>query len=366
MEAAAARFAALLNAIASSDIAARAYASAPAAAAAVALLYGAFVLVRFARADSDPAAAAAARRMPPDAFAGQVVLIVGASSGIGEALALEMAERGAVLVLAARRMEQLAALAERCRQVGAHDAMALRLDVLAPDSHAAAVAMVLKKFGRVDVLVCNAGRSQRGLAEKTPLSVDREMFDLNVLGTLSITKAVLPSMLARGSGVIAVTSSIAGKTGSPISSTYSATKAAVNGFFAALRMEVSWRGVSVVVACPGPVHSEITQHAFTEEAGKELGSLSEDAASRMPAERCAKLMAGAIWARLPEVWIAKQPILFYTYVAQFMPGLYYTLAPRIGRRRVEALQRGDAGYDSISSVSGLFGGGGAAAKAKAS
>lgn len=125
--------------------------------------------------------------------------------------------------------------------------------------------------------------------------------------------------------------------------------------------------------------SDITTHAFTEEAGKELGRPSEDVTSRMstercvsltsprrhpaqhaeayfaclmrPSRRCAKLMAGAIWAKLPEVWIAKQPILFYTYLSQYAPSVFTALSKGAGRARVEALQRGDAGYDSISSVS---------------
>jgi dehydrogenase/reductase SDR family protein 7 len=252
------------------------------------------------------------------------------------------------------------ALAEKCRAVGAHDAMAVRLDALAPpETHAAVVDSVVRKFGRIDVLVNNAGRSQRGLVERTPLAVDREMFELNVLGVLSVTKAALPHMLAAGRGVVANTASVAGKTGSPISATYAATKAAVLGFMNSLRMEAGWRGLSVVNVCPGPVDSEVTLHAFTEAPGAELGKPAEDAATRMPARRCARLMAAAIWARLPEAWIAPQPILLYTYVAQFCPALFFSLGQRAGRRRVEALQRGSTGYDSIRSVWGtLFGGGG--------
>ena len=237
----------VVEALQASGVLAAARLHAPAIVAGAAMLYALYKAIRFSQADADTPVIAATRKMPPDAFSGQVVLIIGASGGIGAGLALELAERGAVLILAARRMPELVALAEKCRAIGAHDAMALRFDALgSADSHAQAIAFVIKKYGRIDVLVANAGRSQRGLAEKTPISVDKQMFDLNVIGTLSVVKAVLPHMLERKAGVIALTSSIAGKTGSPISATYSATKAALNGFASALRMEVAWRGTCLM------------------------------------------------------------------------------------------------------------------------
>ena len=316
---------------------------------AVAVLgYAATVAARFARADADGATLAALRALPRDAFRGQVVLLVGASSGIGEALALEMGARGATLVLAARRVERLVDVARRCMEAGSPDASSLRLDVTQFATHASIVDAVVRKHGRVDVLVNNAGASQRGLAERTPLEVDQQMFQLDVFGVLSVTKAVLPHMLAAGRGVIVNTSSVAGLMGTPISSTYSACKHAVQGFAESLRMEVGWRGIDVVNVCPGPVISEITQNAFTEEQGKRLGQPVEDALHRLTAQRCAALMAGAVWARLPEAWIAPQPILLYVYVRQYLPGLFVRMGRSAGRKRVEAFREGRTGYDSLS------------------
>ena len=370
---------------------------------------------RFASSDADGATlrAVSALSAAGCCFEGRVVLLVGASSGIGEALALALAERGATLVLAARRIDKLVEVAKRCMAAGSPDAMALRLDVLDTASHAGAVASLLKRYGRIDILVNNAGRSQRGLAERTPLAVDRDMFELNVFGVISLTKAVLPAMLEAGRGVIVTTSSVAGKTGAPISSTYAATKHALQGFMDSLRMEVGYRGVDVVNVCPGPVISEITQRAFTETAGKELGSPPEDVSSRMtagawgvvaggcaswarprdgmhrgapgcgwvcklgatarrhrgaphtpgihtpPPERCALLITAAIHSKLPEAWMAPQPILFYTYCRQFCPSLFFRLGKSAGRARVEAFQRGNTGYGSLSNpLSMLVGGGG--------
>ena len=299
-------------------------------------------------ADADLACLRAARALPWDAFKGRVVWITGASSGIGEALAYELAGRGAALVLSARRRDRLLAVAQRCGELGAADAYALRLDVAALDSHAPAAASVLARFGRVDVLVNNAGRSQRGLVERTPASVDAAMLALNVGGPLSLTKAVLPAMLAAGRGTIVNTASTAGKLGAPCSATYSATKHALIGWADALRAEVGGRGLHVVNACPGPVQSSIAENAFCDDpSGAPLGEPTEADVVRMPAARCARLMAAAIHAKLPEVWLAPQPILLYMYIAQYLPSLYLALSPVVGAKRVEAFLRGSKGYGSI-------------------
>jgi dehydrogenase/reductase SDR family protein 7 len=304
----------------------------------VACLFGLWLLLRLAtllRSDCDFATAAASRALKHDAFAGQVVWITGASSGIGEALAYEFARQGAHIVLSARRMERLMQVEQRCYELGCPQAEVLRLDLSATGSHAAAAAHVVQRWKRIDVLVNNAGRSQRGLAESTALSVDRELMELNVMGTLSLTHAVLPHMLAARSGLIMNTSSVAGKVGSPISATYSASKFALQGYFDALRMEVAERGVWVTNVCPGPVKSEITMHAFTETAGVAYGKPTEDATKRVTAERCAHLMVAAAAARLYEVWIAPQPILAFTYLAQYAPGVATYLGTRIvGPKRV--------------------------------
>ena len=244
----------------------RAVAAAPVVLSAGAALYVLYRSIRFYRADADGAVVAALARLPAyEAFKGRVVLITGASSGIGEALAYKLAEGGATLILAARRVDRLLKIAERCHELGSPEAMALKLDVLEVNSLEPIISTLVKKFGRIDILCNNAGRSQRGLAERTSVAIDRELFDINVFSVLALTHAVLPVMLAAGSGIIMNTSSAAGKCGAPCSATYAATKAALNGYFDSLRMEVGFRGVDVINVCPGPVMSEITLHAFTGE-----------------------------------------------------------------------------------------------------
>jgi hypothetical protein len=148
----------------------------------------------------------------------------------------------------------------------------------------------------------------------SPLQVDKEMFDLNVLGTLSVIKAALPRLLAQqGGAVLAVTSSVAGKVGSPASSTYAATKGALNAFLDSLRMELTHRGISVVNMCPGPVQSDIVTNAFTEVPGQAVGATGKIDGPRMPTARAALLYAASLWDRVPEPWVSPQPILTFMY-----------------------------------------------------
>ena len=167
---------------------------------------------------------------------GKVIWLTGASSGIGEALAYALASRGALLALSARRKGELEIVQSKC--VNSNEHLVLPLDMLQPDSFAAAVESVHSRFGRIDVLIHCAGISQRGTAVDTELKVDRHLIELNYLGPVALTKQVLPSMLNRGDGQIVVISSLLGKFAMPKRAAYSASKHALHGFFDALRAEV--------------------------------------------------------------------------------------------------------------------------------
>lgn len=299
-------------------------------------------------------------------------------------------------------MDKLQELAKECELAGASSAKAVGVDVLDLKSHGGLdKALSAALGGPVDVLVNNAGRSQRSLAEDTDLEVTRDMMELNVIGNISVTKAVLPGMLARRSGHIVVTSSVAGKVGAPVSSSYAATKHAVQGYYGALRNEVAYRGVDVTLVCPGPVESDITQHgeaaartapparpacpharhwrsvsaqsqppgptaAFTAEHGVKASdaSFAPDKSRRMTAERCAELMARSIHhSKLYEIWVSPQPILLFTMMNQLAPTLAaWVGSTRVGPARVEALRSGKPGYEAVQGLGVMFG---SAAKPKA-
>jgi len=224
-------------------------------------------------------------------FSGKVVWLTGASSGIGEALAYELARRGARLVLSARRLDALEAVRSRCERPDAH--LALALDMTAGETFAARVARVHAHFGRVDMLINNAGITQRSLVEETDVAVDRRLFETDYFGPVALIKHVLPQMLARGEGHLVAVASLAGLVATPYRSSYSAAKAALIAFHDALRAETASRGLRVTVLCPGFVKTQIADSALTG-SGRESAGRHPQPAGIMSAERFARRAADAL------------------------------------------------------------------------
>ena len=237
---------------------------------------------------------------PGISFAEKVVWITGASSGIGEAVAELIASRGAKLVLSARRADQLERVADACRSAGAADCLILPLDVLAYDEHAQATATVLAHYGGIDLLINNAGTSQRSLCKDTRFDVYRQMLEVNVLGQISLTQAVLPSMLERGSGHLAVTSSVAGKVGAPMRTGYCAAKHAVMGFFDALRTEVAGAGLQVTTITPGFIKTDVARNALRGD-GTPMGESDADIEGGMEVGACAAVIVEGFESGAPEI-----------------------------------------------------------------
>jgi len=202
-------------------------------------------------------------------FAGKVVWITGASSGIGEALAYELARQGARLVLSARRQDALEAVRARCERADEH--RVLPFDITYIDNHPALVAEVLAQHGSIDMLINNAGVSQRSLVQDTALSVDRQIFETDYFAPVALLKAVLPHMLARKSGHLVAISSIAGLVATPYRSSYSAAKAAILAFHDALRAETRAAGLKVSVICPGFVATAIADAALVGDGSASAG-----------------------------------------------------------------------------------------------
>ena len=194
----------------------------------------------------------------------KTVVITGASSGIGRATALEMARRGANVVLGARRLDPLEATAAECRKLGVC-ATAVAADVTKPED----CARLISAAGHVDVLVNNAGFAVFDAVAEANADDLRAMMDTNYFGLVHCTKSVLPQMLNRGSGAIVNVASIAGIMGYARMAGYCATKFAVIGFTEALRDEVLGRGVHVALVCPGTTETEFFVKA---ERGKMPGA----------------------------------------------------------------------------------------------
>lgn len=280
-------------------------------------------------------------------LAGKVVWITGCSSGIGEALAYEFASAGCRLVLSARRENLLNKVKQKCIETSrgaltSDDILVQPLDLLDYNSHPSVTETVFKYFKKVDILVNNAGRSQRGLIVETALEVDQQVFDLDLLAPISVTKAILPYMIKQGGGHIMCTSSVAGKLGAPGSASYTAAKHGIQGFFDTLRIECAPDNISVTMACPGPVFSEALVHAFTSEPNKKLNVEMKKSWNRMTAERCAYLMGVAAANKLHEVWLTPNPELFYCYLFQYVPYFAKKIAVRLGQGRANKVKAGIA------------------------
>jgi short-subunit dehydrogenase len=182
---------------------------------------------------------------------GAVVVITGASSGIGAATALAFARRGSRLELGARHLEKLEAVVERCRRAGSPEVRARQVDVGVKAQARAFVASVIKDFERLDCLVNNAGVGWSGRVEEMPEEKVDELIATNLKGVINTTLSALPWMLERKRGVIINIASVTGFRASPYSAVYSATKHGVVGFSHALRGELSGTGVKVCVVYPG-------------------------------------------------------------------------------------------------------------------
>jgi short-subunit dehydrogenase len=197
----------------------------------------------------------------PNQLANKVVLITGASSGFGADAARLFAKEGSIVVLAARRVDRLTSLTEQIRHEGGR-AYALPLDVTEQSQIDEAIQTVLDHFGRIDILFNNAGFGRlRWLESLEPDSDIDAQLDVNLNGVIQVTRAVLPSMLARRSGHIINNSSVAGLIAAPLYTIYAASKYGVRGFTDALRREVAPFGIKVSGLYPGPAATEFGLHS---------------------------------------------------------------------------------------------------------
>lgn len=262
-----------------------------------------------------------------NAFADRVVWVTGASAGIGAALARAFATHGARVVLSARRETQLLEVQAECDRLGAAATLVVPLDLEHPDRHAAAVARVVGAFGRVDLLVNNAGVSQRSLAVDTALAVDRRLIEVNFIGTVSLTKAVLPVMRAQRAGHIATVTSLVGHIGTPLRSSYAGSKHALHGFFDSLRAEVWQDGIAVTMVCPGFIKTDVSVNALTGD-GSPQNRMDNAQANGMDADECARRVLRGLAKRKAEVWVGGKEVLA-AYVERFCPPLYRALIKRV-------------------------------------
>ncbi len=265
-----------------------------------------------------------------ESYAGKVVVLTGASEGIGRALALRLARQGARLVLAARNAARLDSLAEECRALGTQ-ALVVPTDVASREQCEALADAAFAHFGAIDVVVLNAGATMWSrLDELEDVGLLERLMRLNYLGAAWLTRRALPALIAARGRIVAV-SSLTGLVGVPTRTGYAASKHAMIGFFDSLRVELADRGVSVTVVAPDFVRSEIHRRAIGPD-GKPLGTSPMRESKIMGADECARIIADAALARRRLVITSFRGKLM-RWAKLIAPGLVDRLAARAIRRR---------------------------------
>jgi short-subunit dehydrogenase len=252
----------------------------------------------------------------------KIIWITGASSGIGEALAYACAAEGAKLVLSARREQELQRVAKACK-LPEENILVLPLDLEDTSMVQEKANAVLDKFGRIDVLVNNSGMGHRTKAVNTSTEIDRRIMEVNFFGTINLSKVVARIMQKQKSGKIAVITSIMGKYGLPLYSTYSASKHALYGYFESMRQELYKDNVQVILIAPGFINTDVSTKLLTEE-GKEYGVKSDAQEKGMKPADCARRIVRALKSSKDHKYVGGYEI-FSVFVKQYFPRLFYKL-----------------------------------------
>lgn len=224
-------------------------------------------------------------------FNNKVVVITGASSGIGKATAIEFAKAGARVCLAARRKDKLEAVTNEIKSIGGN-AYYKVTDVSKEEDCKSLINSVIKEQGGIDILINNAGISMRSLFKDVELKVLKRLMDVNFWGAVYCTKYALPYLL-KSKGVVVGVSSVAGFHGLPARTGYSASKFALHGFLETLRIENLKKGLHVMVIAPGFTASEVREHALVED-GSEQGKTPRKEEKMMSAEKVARILLRSI------------------------------------------------------------------------
>lgn len=261
-------------------------------------------------------------------YNGKVVWITGASSGIGEELARQLAAYGTKLILSSRRKEEL----ERVKaslQTGPENVCILPLDLGDPASLPEKAMEAEKAFGRIDILVNNGGVTQRALAMETPVEVDRKIMEINYFSGVILTKAVLPGMLKRGYGLIIAMSSVTGKFGFPLRSAYAASKHAIAGFFESVCAEYYRKGIRTTVVFPGRIQTNISLGAIGPD-GKPYNVMDPGQEHGTPVDLCVRDIIKGVRKDKREIFPGGKEILLI-HIKRFLPRLAFRLARKVQR-----------------------------------
>lgn len=254
----------------------------------------------------------------------KVIWLTGASSGIGEALFKQLDRSGARVILSARQKERLQTLIRASSNPVNH--LALPLDLSNHDSLSRSVGKVKEFSGHVDVMIHNAGISQRAKAVATVVEVDRRLMEINYFGPVLLTKLLLSDQVSRKPESIVVVSSLVGKIGTPLRSGYAASKHALHGFFESLRAEVTDQGIHILMVCPGFIRTNISFSALSEN-GTKHDKMDDAQDTGMDPDICAQRILQALLGKKAEVLIGGREVMG-VYLFRFLPNLFRKIIRR--------------------------------------
>lgn len=257
-------------------------------------------------------------------FDNKVIWITGASSGIGKHLALALSHNNCKLIISSRRSNALEEVKQQC--ASPENVYVLPLDLAQADTMKTIAKVANEAFGRIDVLINNGGISQRSPIIETTIDVDRKLMEIDYLGTVALSKAVLPYFIEQQSGHYVVVSSLMGKFSSAYRSAYCAAKHALHGFFDALRLEHDKDNIKVTMICPGFVNTDVARNALTGDGSKQ-GYQDEMTANGLDVNVFVGKMIKAIQKEKYEAYIGKFEA-FGVYVKRLSPRLIHWLVSR--------------------------------------
>jgi short-subunit dehydrogenase len=257
----------------------------------------------------------------------KVIWITGASSGIGKGLALELSKLECKLILSSRRQDALETVKQLCSNP--ETIAILPFDLSDYENLKPIADNAIQLFGSVDILINNGGISQRSLVMDTAISVDKKLMEVDYLGTVALSKAILPHFVTRKQGHYVNVSSLMGRFSSPYRSGYCGAKHALHGFFDALRMEHDKDNIKVTMICPGFVNTEVSKNALTGD-GSKLNSHDTATENGLSVEAFSKRMIKAIQKEKFEAYIGQKEVIGI-YLKRFFPKLlhWYVLRSKV-------------------------------------
>lgn len=260
-------------------------------------------------------------------FKDKIVWVTGASSGIGEALSIQMAREGAKIILSARRELELERVAEKCQKLGS-ETMVLPFDMTDLSLHQQKVKEVIAQFGRIDIIILNAGVSQRSFVVDTKFEVYRKLFEINFFSIVSLTQHILPIFQTQKSGIFVPIASVAGRISTPRRAAYGASKHALIGFFDSVRAEVYHDGIQVTTILPGYIKTDISLNAMNEN-GEKYAKMDPNQAKGLDPQLTAEKIVSAISAGKLEFFVGGKLEALGLFVKRFFPNLLFYMIRKI-------------------------------------